>query len=194
MCKKLCRPKVLKIFIDDFLKLIQIRLTMCHSRANKLGCTKSRDTVPLSLSRRLSILTLLLYILHRVWNSLFCSFALRSFAQNGSFQEQLWAIRSHRSLQKSDFGRFAHFALYKRATVRDSLLLFFTKEQCEQIAFIAHWKRAMWVIHSWSEWIACKKQTIRSKNLYFSFVFWQFFRLFSLLIYAQEQIAPMALS
>ena len=83
------RLKVLKIFIDDFLKLIQIRLTMCHSRANKLGCTKSRDTVPLSLSRRLSILTLLLYILHRVWNSLFCSFALRSVAQNGSFQERL---------------------------------------------------------------------------------------------------------
>ena len=43
--------------------------------------------------------------------------------------EQLWVIRSRRSLQQSNCEWFAPVALYNRATMRDSLPLLFTTEQ-----------------------------------------------------------------
>ena len=73
-------------------------------------------------------------------------------------------------LTKNDNELFAHFALYKRAMW----------ENCYHRSL----KRAVWVIHSWIEWIARKKWANCSKNSYFSNVFNSFATL-----YAQEQIA-----
>ena len=61
------------------------------------------------------------------------------------FKERPWANNSCRSLQKSNRKRFAFY------------------------------KWAMWVIRSWFEQIACKKQANRLKNSYFSYVFDSFF-------------------
>ena len=86
----------------------------------------------------------------RVGTLLFCSFTL------------------HTSLiVKRDCEQFAHAALYKRATMSDSLRLLFTKERHGQIALVALWKRAMLLIHSWFQWNTCKKQMVGLKKLYF---------------------------
>ena len=48
------------------------------------------------------------------------------------FKRVTGAIRSHRSLQKSECGRITHFVLYKRVIVSDSLRSLMTEEQREQ--------------------------------------------------------------
>ena len=70
-------------------------------------------------------------ILPRVGNSIFRSFALLLKI----------AIGSRHSLKKSDCEHIALVAPYKRATVSELLLSFFTKERLERIAFVSLHKR-----------------------------------------------------
>ena len=66
-------------------------------------------------------------------------------------KERQWAIPSHHSLQKSD---------------------------CEQLAQVALYKRAMWVIRSWLRKSLLKNEQITQKIHIFCMFFCQFFPLF----------------
>ena len=136
----------------------------------------------------------------RVGNSLFRSFALRSFAHSlcalslfalshkiVHFKERSWVIHSWRSLKKSDCEQITLVALLKRAKVSKSLSSLFTKEQQWANRSCCSLKRATWVIRSF----ALKKRAICSKNSYF-LMFLTVFHCFSP-FYAQEWIDPIAL-
>ena len=127
----------------------------------------------------------------RVGNSLFRSFALRSFALSHKivhFKERPWVIYYWCSLKKSDCEQITLVALLKRAKVSKSLSSLFTKEQQWANRSCCSLKRATWVICSF----ALKKRVICSKNSYF-LMFLTVFHCFSP-FYAQEWIDPIALS
>ena len=105
-------------------------------------------------------------------------FALMLFALSLKIKSR--ANHSHSSFLKSNKSnllmlfffqeqheRFTLVALYKRATVSDSLRSLFTNKQCEQFAHIARESLVILANHS-------QKTRIRSKFSYFSYVFYSF--------------------
>ena len=138
---------------------------------------------------------------------LFCSFALRSFALHSftlcsfalrSFALSLFACSLYRSsllrskslIVKSDHERIDLIALYKRATMSDSLPLFLKKEGTVSKSLSSIFKK------EWHDWFACdlseslSKTSNSLKKIHSFCSFWQFFTAFPLLINAQERIAP----